>query len=102
MRGGMCEAGRAGPARVTEVIGGRELVDNLRRLRPGPDDAHLAPQHVQQLRQLVQAQAAKHPSHVCDSRVAPRRLEGFELVCPEVCYLRLLALRPNNHSSKLI
>src|SRR5581483_5834100 len=37
--------------------------------RPWPDDAHLAPQDVHELRQLVELKAPDHPAHPRDTRV---------------------------------
>ena len=42
-------------------------------LGPGPHDVHLAPQHVQQLGQLVQPVLAQHPPHRGDPGVVLRR-----------------------------
>ena len=53
------QAGDARPHEVTVVELGRELVDLRPQRRPGPDQAHVAEEHVEQLRQLVEAGAAQ-------------------------------------------
>ena len=54
-------------SRSCSVVG--PLLDLGRQRRPGPDDAHLAAQHVPELRDLVDRQLAQEPADPGDSRV---------------------------------
>src|SRR3546814_880512 len=56
-------------------------IDDLRvllivrdRVRPGADEAHLAAQHVEQLRQFVKTGVAQPMARACDSGIMPPRL----------------------------
>ena len=55
----------SGPARL-------ELVEEHRPLRARPHQAHVAPQHVPELGQLVEPRAPEEPAHRQDPRVSPR------------------------------
>ena len=55
-------AGEAGPHRVAAVLGRRVAADVRHRQGPGPDEAHLAPQHVPELGQLVEAEGSEEPA----------------------------------------
>src|SRR5581483_12007826 len=72
-----------------------ELVEVAQRQRPRPDERHLAAQHVQHLRQLVDRVAPQHAADRGDARVVldlekrPRRLvrrleRGLPLGCVDV------------------
>jgi UDP-glucuronate 4-epimerase len=50
-----------------------ELVGEHQLLRPGSDDAHFTPQHVPELRQLVQSVLPKEGTYWGDARVAIQR-----------------------------
>ena len=63
------QAGDAGADLVAGVQLGRELVDLSLQCRPGPDEAHVALEHVEQLRQLVEAGAAQDVADAGDPGV---------------------------------
>src|SRR6478609_5045813 len=48
---------------------GGELLDEVRALGPGTDDGHVAADHVEQLRQLVEVGLAKHVADLGDALV---------------------------------
>ena len=50
-------AGHARPGRQPEAMLGPVALDELDLLGPRADEAHVAPQHVDELRQLVEARA---------------------------------------------
>ena len=51
---------------------GPVALDELDLLRAGPDDAHLTSQDVDQLRQLVQAEATQEPTRLRDAGISPQ------------------------------
>src|SRR5882762_4485075 len=55
----------------------RELVDELRALRARPDEAHVPAQHVENLRQLVDAQLSDHRADACDAWIRLLRPLGL-------------------------
>ena len=55
-----------------EAVLGTVALDQLDLLRARPDHAHVATQDVDQLRHLVQAQAAQHPPRSGDPRIGPQ------------------------------
>ena len=71
--------GPAGHARLHRVAGHvvgdrlRELLDEHRPLRPRADQAHVAPQHVEQLRQFVEVRRAQDRAEPRLARVVRRR-----------------------------
>jgi hypothetical protein len=67
------ETGDAGQHRVAFVVTGNclgKLADEFGALRPRPDQAHLAQQHVEKLRQFVDVRAAQQPADRGHARVA--------------------------------
>ncbi len=66
----------AGLDRVPEVIKrnhGRELFDKMRPLRPGPYQAHISQQDIDELRQLIQPRSAQNLAYSV-TRLSP----GFD------------------------
>src|SRR3989442_1573905 len=59
---------RAQPLAVERAV----AIDDEGHLRPRADDAHVAGEHVQELRQLVEAEAPEPPADPRDPRVAGR------------------------------
>ena len=78
-------AGQAGPDRMAFAIERqllRQLLDEFRPLRPWPHQRHVAFQHVDQLRQLVNSRAAEKPADGGDPVVAgggPDRARRFRI-----------------------
>src|SRR6185437_5822837 len=56
---------------IRDALG--ELAHELRPLRTRADEAHLPPQHVEDLRQLIDAGLAHEGAHPRDARIALRR-----------------------------
>ena len=62
------QAGQAGAHAQRLRVAAGVALDDLPRLRPRPDQRHLAAQHVHELRQLVQRRRAQHPADRRDPR----------------------------------
>ena len=70
------QARDAGPHPQAFAERGQPALDargQLRALRPRTHQAHLAPQHVQHLRQLVEMEPAQHAAHRGGARIPPHR-----------------------------
>ena len=86
------EAGDAGLHVVAAVVLGRVLLHQLRDLRPRADDAHVALQHVPEVRQLVQARRAQEAADARQPR--HRRGEDERLEVDVLELRRLVGLVP--------
>ncbi len=74
-------AGEAGPDGVAAVLGGRVAADVRHRQGPGPDEAHLASEHVPQLGQLVEAERPEEPAQSGEALLVGQELAvGVALV----------------------
>src|SRR5260370_40225631 len=65
------------------------------------NERHLAPKHVPQLRQLIQAGLAKESPEARDTRIV-LDLEGRTILLVELHQFRLARLGVNNHRAKLV
>ena len=54
----------------------RQALDELRSFRPRPDDAHIAHQHVDELRELVQRGLADERAHARPPRIIFSTVSG--------------------------
>ena len=64
------------PARRQPVAAAPDARRQLRALRARPDQAHLAPEDVPRLRQLVNVPAPEHPADRGDARIPRSREHG--------------------------
>src|SRR5262245_9405500 len=84
---GIMDLSPTGDARLhrmtLDIIGDvlRQPLDEIGSFGPGSDKAHVAAQHIIELRELIDAQLSDDPADACDS--------GIALGCPERCAVAL-------------
>ena len=89
----LCPSGHAGLDAVAQGVERdflRQLIDKERALRPRPDQAHVAAQHIQQLGQFVNAQAPNDLPYACHAVIVcarPTRFAVFFGISPHAAEL---------------
>src|SRR5258707_13191890 len=73
----------AGLHNVTSVVPVLEVFEFIRNRRPRTDDAHFAPQYVEELRQLVEAGSPQPPPHARHARIVCQFVWGIGVVREE-------------------
>ena len=98
--GDLPQARQAGFDQQAPRLAGRVVDDLGRDLRPGADDGHVAPEHVEQLGEFVEAALPDEPPHAGDPRIIAD-LEGGAGGLVHVGQLLLADLCVHDHGAEL-